>query len=47
LLWQGIDYIAELCRNGYNGVLSIEHEDNVFGREEGFNKGKNYLGMFI
>ena len=40
------EYIAALRRNGYNGVLSIEHEDGVLGREEGFIKGKNYLKMF-
>lgn len=36
-------YIARLRRNGYNGVLSIEHEDGALGREEGFIKGLNYL----
>lgn len=40
------EYIAALRRNGYNGVLSIEHEDGALGREEGFIKGKNYLRMF-
>jgi len=40
------EYIAALRRNGYNGVLSIEHEDGAIGREEGFIKGKNYLRMF-
>ena len=40
------EYIAALRRNGYNGVLSIEHEDGAVGREEGFVKGKNYLKMF-
>lgn len=40
------EYIAALRRNGYNGVLSIEHEDGALGREEGFIKGKNYLKMF-
>lgn len=40
------EYIAALRRNGYNGVLSIEHEDGAVGREEGFIKGKNYLKMF-
>jgi sugar phosphate isomerase/epimerase len=36
-------YIARLRRCGYNGVLSIEHEDGALGREEGFLKGLNYL----
>ncbi len=40
------EYIACLRRNGYNGVLSIEHEDGAMGREEGFIKGKNYLSLF-
>lgn len=40
------EYIAALRRNGYNGVLSIEHEDGALGREEGFIKGKNYLRLF-
>jgi len=40
------EYIAALRRNGYNGVLSIEHEDGALGREEGFIKGKDYLNMF-
>lgn len=40
------EYIAALRRSGYNGVLSIEHEDGALGREEGFIKGKNYLRLF-
>lgn len=40
------EYLAALRRNGYNGVLSIEHEDGALGREEGFIKGKNFLRMF-
>lgn len=40
------EYIAALRRTGYNGVLSIEHEDGSLGREEGFIKGKNYLKLF-
>ena len=40
------EYIAALRRAGYNGVLSIEHEDGALGREEGFIKGKNYLRTF-
>jgi len=40
------EYIACLRRCGYNGVLSIEHEDGALGREEGFIKGKNFLRMF-
>lgn len=40
------EYIAALRLNGYNGVLSIEHEDGAFGREEGFIKGKKFLKKF-
>lgn len=41
------EYIAALRRNGYNGVLSIEHEDGAIGREEGFLIGKKYLEQFF
>lgn len=41
------EYIAALRRNGYNGVLSIEHEDDAVEREEGFLIGKKYLEQFI
>lgn len=40
-------YIGALRRVGYNGVLSIEHEDGAVGREEGFLIGKKYLSQFI
>lgn len=39
-------FIARLRDNGYDGVLSIEHEDRALGREEGFIKGINYLKIF-
>lgn len=41
------EYVSALRRVGYDGVLSIEHEDGTFGAEEGFIKGKNYLRMFV
>lgn len=41
------EYIAALKSVGYDGVLSIEHEDKYIGREEGFIKGKNYLQQFV
>jgi sugar phosphate isomerase/epimerase len=41
------EYIAALRRNGYNGVISIEHEDGAVEREEGFLVGKKYLEQFI
>ena len=39
-------FIARLRRVGYNGVLSIEHEDGAFGVEEGFIKGQRHLARF-
>ncbi len=39
-------YCARLRRNGFNGVLSIEHEDGALGREEGFELGLGYLRLF-
>ena len=41
------EYIAALRRHGYNGVISIEHEDGAVEREEGFLIGKKYLEQFI
>ncbi len=40
------EYVARLRDNGYDGVLSIEHEDRAFGREEGFVKGLRHLQQF-
>lgn len=40
-------YISRLRKAGYNGVLSIEHEDSAVGKEEGFIIGKKYLSQFI
>ncbi len=39
--------ISALRSNGFNGVLSIEHEDGAVGREEGFLMGKKYLEQFF
>ncbi len=41
------EYLSALRANGYNGVLSIEHEDDAVGREEGFLMGKKYLEQFF
>ncbi|HQL65500.1 MAG: fructoselysine 3-epimerase [candidate division TA06 bacterium ADurb.Bin131] len=41
------EYIGRLRKIGYNGVLSIEHEDGAVGREEGFIISKKYLSQFI
>jgi sugar phosphate isomerase/epimerase len=37
------EYIGRLRQAGYRGVLSIEHEDDTFGPEEGFRHGASYL----
>ncbi len=39
-------FVARLRDNGYDNVLSIEHEDRALGREEGFIKGLGYLKIF-
>lgn len=41
------EYLAALRANGYNGVLSVEHEDETVGREEGFLMAKKYLEQFF
>jgi len=48
--WGGINwrsYITALREVGYDYVLSIEHEDQFFGAEEGFIKGKEFLERLI
>lgn len=40
-------FIGSLRRIGYDGVLSIEHEDAALPREEGFIKGLEYLRRFV
>jgi sugar phosphate isomerase/epimerase len=41
------EYLGALRRIGYNDVLSIEHEDDAVGREEGFVIGRQYLEHFL
>jgi sugar phosphate isomerase/epimerase len=36
-------YVSRLRKNGYDGVLSIEHEDGAIGREAGFVQGLHHL----
>lgn len=40
-------YIARLADAGYDGVLSIEHEDRAFGAEDGFIKGQRQLAQWV
>ncbi len=40
------EYVSHLRRNGYDGVLSIEHEDAAQTREEGFLRGAWHLEQF-
>ena len=41
------EYIRQLRKCGYNGVLSIEHEDGAFDAKEGFEKGLRYLSSLV
>ena len=41
------EFIGALRQIGYNGVLSIEHEDSAFPAEEGFIKAARYLNTLI
>jgi sugar phosphate isomerase/epimerase len=45
LNWKSI--LSELQLVGYRGVISIEHEDPIFGREEGVRKAVEYLQPLI
>ena len=40
------EYITHLRMNGYDGVLSIEHEDGTQTREDGFLRGAAFLEQF-
>jgi sugar phosphate isomerase/epimerase len=40
------EYIGTLMHNGYDGVLSIEHEDTAFDALAGFFFGANHLAQF-
>lgn len=40
------EYIGTLLHNGYDGVLSIEHEDSAFEALSGFFFGANHLAQF-
>ena len=40
------EYVSHLRQNGYDGVLSIEHEDCTQTRDEGFMRGAWHLEQF-
>lgn len=41
------EFITTLRQIGYDGVLSIEHEDSAFPAEEGFAKAARYLNALL
>jgi sugar phosphate isomerase/epimerase len=41
------EFISALRGIGYDGVLSIEHEDGAFNAEEGFIKAARYLNTLV
>ena len=41
------DFISALRGIGYDGVLSVEHEDSSFPAEEGFIKAARYLNTLV
>jgi sugar phosphate isomerase/epimerase len=41
------EFITQLRQQGYNDVLSIEHEDDAFAPEEGFSKAARYLSALV
>lgn len=40
------EFVSHLRMNGYDGVLSIEHEDSAQTREDGFIRGSWFLEQF-
>ena len=41
------EYIARLREIGYDGVLSIEHEDSILSPEEGLTKAAAFLNAIV
>lgn len=41
------EFITTLRQHGYDGVLSVEHEDSAFGAEEGFVRAARYLNTLV
>jgi sugar phosphate isomerase/epimerase len=40
-------FVSALRRAGYDGVLSIEHEDPLMSRQEGLEKAAEYLSQIM
>ena len=40
-------FILALREIGYDGVISVEHEDRAFSHEEGFEKALTHLSQFV
>lgn len=40
------EYVSHLRLNGYDGVMSIEHEDDTQSKEDGFIRGAAFLQQF-
>lgn len=43
--WRGI--MVALAQAGYDGVVSIEHEDNTMGQDEGIRKSVRFLNQIL
>ena len=41
------EFITTLRQVGYDGVISVEHEDDAFSPEEGFVKSVRYLRSLV
>jgi len=41
------EFVSTLRMFGYNGVLSIEHEDSLMSPEEGLRKAAQFLGEIV
>ena len=41
------EYLGRLRDVGFDGAVSIEHEDRTFGAEEGFRAGARFLRQWI
>lgn len=39
--------VSALYRDGFDGVLSVEHQDSTMSYEEGFSKAREFLDRII